>query len=64
MPFGKGSPYHSLPIEKLIKIQFFSLIKGFCFWPQVVQGQPFPEKLQQTRIISSAAAMFIGSYKV
>jgi len=43
--------------------QFFALIKAFCFWPQVVQGQAFPEKAQQVKIINSAVAMFIGNYK-
>jgi len=43
--------------------QFFALIKAFCFWPQLVQGQPFPEKAQQVKIINSAVAMFIGNYK-
>jgi len=44
--------------------QFFALIKAFCFWPQVIQGQAFPEKLQQTQIISSAVNMFLGAYRV
>jgi len=43
--------------------QFFALIKAFCFWPQLVQGQAFPEKTQQVKIINSAVAMFIGNYK-
>ena len=44
--------------------QFFALIKAFCFWPQVIQGQPFPEKSQQTHIVSSAVSMFLGAYGV
>ncbi|WP_440874207.1 TetR/AcrR family transcriptional regulator [Thalassotalea sp. PLHSN55] len=44
--------------------QFYSLIKAFCFWPQVVQGQAFPDKKQQSMIIDSAVTMFIGAYKV
>jgi len=44
--------------------QFFALLKAFCFWPQVIQGQAFPEKLQQTQIISSAVNMFLGAYRV
>lgn len=43
--------------------QFFALIKGFCFWPQVIQGQAFPNKAEQMKIIDSAVAMFIGQYK-
>lgn len=43
--------------------QFFALIKAFCFWPQVVQGQPFPEKSEQTVIINSAVTMFLSNYK-
>ncbi|WOH38698.1 TetR/AcrR family transcriptional regulator [Thalassotalea fonticola] len=43
--------------------QFFALLKGFCFWPQVVQGQPFPDKSQQQDIISSAVTMFLGNYQ-
>jgi TetR/AcrR family transcriptional regulator of autoinduction and epiphytic fitness len=44
--------------------QFFALIKVFCFWPQVIQGQPFPDKSQQIHIISSAVNMFLGAYRV
>ena len=43
--------------------QFFALIKAFCFWPQVVQGQPFPEKSEQILIINSAVTMFLSNYK-
>jgi len=43
--------------------QFFALIKTFCFWPQVVQGKPFPEQGQQTKIIDSAVTMFLGYYQ-
>lgn len=43
--------------------QFFALLKGFCFWPQVVQGQPFPDKSQQQHIIRSAVTMFLGNYQ-
>jgi len=45
-------------------MQFFALLKAFCFWPQVVQGQPFPDKVQQESIIASAVKMFLGSYQV
>jgi TetR/AcrR family transcriptional regulator of autoinduction and epiphytic fitness len=42
--------------------QFFALIKGFCFWPQVVQGYPFPSTEQQQQILSSAVSMFLSQY--
>lgn len=44
--------------------QFFALIKAFCFWPQVTQACPFPEKSKQTQIVSSAVSMFMGIYGV
>jgi len=44
--------------------QFFALIKSFCFWPQVIQAQPFPDKKQQKEIVSSAVEMFINTYQV
>ena len=44
--------------------QFFALIKAFCFWPQIIQGQTFPDEKQQENIINSAITMFLGSYKV
>ena len=56
----------ALKVEDIefVATQFFALIKTFCFWPQVIQGQPFPDKLQQTHIISSAVNMFLGAYQV
>ncbi|WAJ72132.1 TetR/AcrR family transcriptional regulator [Catenovulum adriaticum] len=42
--------------------QFFALIKAFCFWPQVVQGQPFPDPIERRKIIDSAVSMFINQY--
>jgi TetR/AcrR family transcriptional regulator of autoinduction and epiphytic fitness len=44
--------------------QFFALIKAFCFWPQMVHGQAFPDKASQQGIIDSAVGMFVGSYDV
>ncbi len=43
--------------------QFFALIKSFCFWPQMMQGQTFPDESQQQVIIDSAVAMFLGFYQ-
>jgi len=45
-------------------IQFYALLKAFCFWPQVIQGQSFPDKNQQESIIASAVNMFIGLYQI
>ncbi|MFT4928178.1 MAG: TetR/AcrR family transcriptional regulator of autoinduction and epiphytic fitness [Phenylobacterium sp.] len=42
--------------------QFFGLIKSFCFWPQMVQGQPFPDETRQQAIVQSAVAMFLALY--
>ena len=43
---------------------FFALIKAFCFWPQMVHGQVFPDKASQKEIIDSAVIMFLGRYAV
>lgn len=42
--------------------QFYGLIKSFCFWPQNIQGMPFPDLQQQKQIVESAVNMFIGHY--
>lgn len=42
--------------------QFFALIKAFCFWPHVIQNQPFPDQAQQKVIIQSAVSMFLSEY--
>lgn len=44
--------------------QFFALIKAFCFWPQLIQDQPFPDEAAQETIINSAVEMFLGYYRV
>jgi TetR/AcrR family transcriptional regulator of autoinduction and epiphytic fitness len=43
--------------------QFFALLKAFCFWPQIIQGQPFPDNKQQEVIVSSAVSMFLKQYQ-
>lgn len=42
--------------------QFFALIKAFCFWPHIIQNQPFPDKAQQNVIVQSAVTMFLNEY--
>ncbi|MDU0355931.1 TetR/AcrR family transcriptional regulator [Paraglaciecola aquimarina] len=44
--------------------QFFALLKVFCFWPQVIQGQAFPDTEQQQQIIASAVSMFLKQYQL
>ncbi|NQZ12181.1 MAG: TetR/AcrR family transcriptional regulator [Algicola sp.] len=44
--------------------QFFALLKAFCFWPQMVHGQAFPDEVSQRSVIDSAVGMFLGCYAV
>jgi len=53
-----------VPDVEFAATQFFSLLKAFCFWPQLVQGQTFPDKSKQADIISSAVKMFLSTYQV
>jgi len=43
--------------------QFLGLIKTFAFWPQVLWHAPAPAQEEQTRIVDSAVAMFLGQYR-
>ncbi|MCJ8272172.1 MAG: TetR/AcrR family transcriptional regulator C-terminal domain-containing protein [Psychrosphaera sp.] len=44
--------------------QFFALLKAFCFWPQMVHGQAFPDEASQRGVIDSAVVMLLGRYAV
>ncbi|WP_245608435.1 TetR/AcrR family transcriptional regulator [Shewanella waksmanii] len=48
--------------SQFVLTQFTALIKGFCFWPQLIQGQPFPDVAAQQQIAESAAQMVISHY--
>jgi len=47
--------------EIVIK-QFISVIKGFCFWPQIVQGEAFPDEDKIALIIDTAVQMVLKQY--
>jgi len=42
--------------------QFISVIKGFCFWPQIVQGEAFPDEDKIALIIDTAVQMVLKQY--
>lgn len=49
-------------VPQQVAMQFVSVIKGFCFWPQIVQNTPSPDKLQRQSIIDMAVQMIIKQY--
>ncbi|PTY38844.1 TetR family transcriptional regulator [Saccharospirillum sp. MSK14-1] len=42
--------------------QFFSLIKGRAFWPQMIEHAPIPTAAEQARIAQSSVALFLDHY--
>ncbi|WP_108127477.1 TetR/AcrR family transcriptional regulator [Saccharospirillum mangrovi] len=42
--------------------QFFSLIKGRAFWPQMIGHAPIPDATEMARIARSSVAMFLDHY--
>ncbi|WP_298776363.1 TetR/AcrR family transcriptional regulator [uncultured Shewanella sp.] len=45
-----------------VAMQFVSVIKGFCFWPQIVQNSPIPDSQQRQSIVDMAVQMIIKQY--
>jgi len=48
----------------IVAIQFTAVIKAFCFWPQVIQSQPFPEQEMLDTVISMASQMIVKQYSI
>ncbi|WP_394205723.1 TetR/AcrR family transcriptional regulator C-terminal domain-containing protein [Shewanella waksmanii] len=46
----------------MLRAIFGKLIKDLCFWPQLIQGLPFPEPSMQQQIAQSAAQMVVSHY--
>lgn len=42
--------------------QFFSLIKGRAFWPQMIGHAPIPDTAERERIARSSVEMFLAQY--
>ena len=42
--------------------QLHGLIKGSCFWPQVLSLAPIPERKEQRRVAEEAVQMFLARY--
>ena len=47
---------------EFVSEQFVAVIKGFCFWPQVVQCLPFPDSSKQKMVIDAVVDMIIKQY--
>jgi len=47
---------------EFVSEQFVAVIKGFCFWPQVVQCSPFPDAQKQQMVIDTVVDMIIKQY--
>ncbi|GIC76993.1 TetR/AcrR family transcriptional regulator [Moritella sp. F3] len=47
---------------ELAVMQFISVIKGFCFWPQIVQGEAFPDADKIALITETAVQMILKQY--
>lgn len=47
---------------EIVAMQFISVIKGFCFWPQIVQGEAFPNEDKIALITDTAVQMILKQY--
>jgi TetR/AcrR family transcriptional regulator of autoinduction and epiphytic fitness len=47
---------------EIVMMQFISVIKGFCFWPQIVQGEAFPDEDKIALITDTAVQMILKQY--
>ena len=43
-------------------VQLHGLVKGSCFWPQVLGMAPIPERDEQRRVAEEAVKMFLARY--
>ena len=42
--------------------QLHSLVKGSCFWPQVLNMEPVPDRARQRRLAEETVTMFLARY--
>ncbi|WP_413701132.1 TetR/AcrR family transcriptional regulator [Psychromonas sp. KJ10-10] len=47
---------------EMVAEQFVAVIKGFCFWPQLIQGEEFPTEEKQKLVVEMAVNMIIKQY--
>lgn len=43
--------------------QLYSMIKGCCFWGQLIQAESAPDEQEQKRLAEETAAMFLSHYR-
>ncbi|WP_299010582.1 TetR/AcrR family transcriptional regulator [uncultured Shewanella sp.] len=49
-------------VPQQVAMQFVSVIKGFCFWPQIVKNAPAPDTQQRQLVINMAVQMIMKQY--
>ncbi|MCO7225637.1 TetR/AcrR family transcriptional regulator [Pleionea sp. CnH1-48] len=42
---------------------FIGMLKTFCFWPQLIKNQPFPDSTEIEHIIETSVSMFVNYYE-
>ncbi|WP_220719602.1 TetR/AcrR family transcriptional regulator [Agarivorans litoreus] len=47
----------------LVSSQFLSMLKGRCFWPQIINRMPMPSADEQAELVQSSIAMFLSYYQ-
>lgn len=47
---------------EMVAEQFVAVLKGFCFWPQLIQGEAFPSLERQKLITEMVVEMIIKQY--
>jgi len=47
---------------ELVAMQFTAVVKAFCFWPQVIQGQAFPAQDMIDNVVTMASQMIVRQY--
>ncbi|MFV7785927.1 TetR/AcrR family transcriptional regulator [Shewanella marisflavi] len=48
--------------SEVLVIQFTAVIKAFCFWPQLIQGEPLPSQAKLDEITQTVVEMIIKQY--
>lgn len=48
--------------SEILVVQFTAVIKAYCFWPQLIQGEPLPSQAKLDEITQTVVEMIIKQY--
>lgn len=50
--------------KEIASKQFISLLKGFVFWPHIVEGRALPSRTEKKKVIKATVQFFLNTYQV